>query len=174
MPTSFACVVQFKKEMARLDCKRKRWDTEMFDKWQMHCTNLLKTDPIESVIARINQSIGRFDDKLEVEDDRNPDPKLAITKSVNKQIENNQDNNVLFEASPMDHSKKVFAKVDCGRYKEWWNKEYQNKRFEEWRKQRGFKWSQKQNKSNSVHHKDNQLRIFSCLRFNKCAVLYTH
>ena len=95
----------------------------MFDEWQMKCNKLLKADPIESDHSKY------FNDKLRVEENSNPDTKLLISLSTNEQIDKNQEQDnqePTLESSPSYHCKKVLAKVDCGRYKEW-NKENQNK-----------------------------------------------
>ena len=101
-------------------------------------------------------------------DTSNPDQKLVSSEAFNKQNENDEEKN---KASNV---KKVTAKVDCRRKN--WSKEQQDLMLEEWRKQRGFKWDQTQKETNIVRHTDNRynVRIFACVRFNKCAVLYTH
>ena len=101
---------------------------------------------------------------------------MVVSDSENK-IENDQKQETnkkqLIESSPTCKVKKVRAKVDCGKRN--WNKEKQNKRLLEWRMQRGFKWNQKQKETkNKIKENRYTIRVFACIRFNKCTVLYTH
>ena len=90
-----------------------------------------------------------------------------VKKAFKKENENNEEQNKTSDV------KNVKAKVDSRRKK--WNKEYQDFMLEEWRKKRGFTWNQPQTETNrSTENRYNDVRIFACVRFNKCAVLYTH
>ena len=59
LTSSVAGVLEFKKEKARLDFRRKKWNTEMFDEWQMKCNKLLKAHPKEAsfLIGEISQQV---------------------------------------------------------------------------------------------------------------------
>ena len=99
----------------------------------------------------------------------NLDPKLVSFETSSKHYENDD------EEDKISKVKKVRAKVDSRRKQ--WSKKQQYLMFEEWRKQRGFKWDQTKKGRESVsptNYNRYDVRIFTCIKFNKCAVLYTH
>ena len=85
--------------------------------------------------------------------------------------ENNLEVEKSLSASDAIKPKKIKAKVDCRRR----NNHFEL--FEEWRIQRASgmeKWNQKQTLATNDNTKDVNVRIFACIIFNKCTVLYTH
>lgn len=160
-------VLKFKAIKAKVDCRRKKYGKEenqnfMFDEWQKQCSRLLETPTIKS--DNYQKLADKNIQSFKVVDDTDNSDETCNKKTG---IDEEQDKKT-------SKVKKIQAKVDSRRKK--WSKKQHNLMFEEWRNQRGFKWDQNKTETKKALPNNNryQVRIYACIRFNKCAVLYTH